>query len=124
MELAKSVSDACLEGLRLLAKWKGVVVAQVAYKHSHPAAQSVLDEAGADMSHPGIEYERVVRYNYSQMERHVLVSHNIYICIGVVCLVIRICVCSCQILFANNSLAVFFSSVLLYESCKRLYVFE
>lgn len=61
-------------GLRLLQRWACVVLECVAWKHTHPCSPAVFRKAGGDTKGKGMEYERVVRYNWSPNELSALVE--------------------------------------------------
>ena len=71
--MAIKVYQIVFSGLRLLASWKELVLAQAAYKYSKPAPTQSLPDS-AKLEDPGIEYERVVRYNYTKAELNVLID--------------------------------------------------
>lgn len=64
---AKAHYTTVLEGLRLLSEWSGKVLRQSAWKYAHP---NTNDKLGPD----AVEYERVVKHNYTDEERFVLVE--------------------------------------------------
>jgi cytoplasmic FMR1 interacting protein len=57
-----------LEGLRLLSDWSGKVLRQSAWKYAHPNTNDKL------VGPEAVEYERVVKHNYTDEERFVLVE--------------------------------------------------
>jgi hypothetical protein len=82
--LDKEAYECSLEGIKLLCKWKELILAQVVFKYSRGASQATLERrrraATGQSTTPAAtaaaavitEYERVVRYNYSQTELNVL----------------------------------------------------
>lgn len=63
-----------LLGLRLLQRWSCVVLECVAWKHTHPCSQAAFAAAGGDPKGKGMEYEKVVRYNWTAKELSALVE--------------------------------------------------
>lgn len=74
MKIAAKVSKLVLLGLHLLQRWSCVVLECVAWKQTHPCAQATFEAAGGDPNGKGMEYERVVRYNWSPQELSALVE--------------------------------------------------
>ena len=68
LELSKSIYDIVVDGLRLINGWKTEIIGQLAGKYQSPVDRSILDSLGAKSDNPGIEYERVLRYNYTPEE--------------------------------------------------------
>jgi len=74
--VSKAFSDAetrtcsfiILEGMRLLADWSDRILRQSAWKYAHP---NIGEKSGDPVS---VEYERVVKHNYTSEERFVLVE--------------------------------------------------
>lgn len=74
VRIAGKVSRLVLAGLRLLQCWSCVVLECMAWKHTHPCSQAAFLQAGGDPKGKGMEYERVVRYNWSANELSALVE--------------------------------------------------
>lgn len=74
MRIAAKVSRLVLVGLRLLQRWSCVVLECMAWKHTHPCSQAAFKRAGGDPLGKGMEYERVVRYNWTSNELSAIVE--------------------------------------------------
>lgn len=77
VRIAGKVSRLVLVGLRLLQRWSCVVQECVAWKYTHPCSQAVFEKKGGDLKGKGMDYERVVRYNWSANELSALVEVGI-----------------------------------------------
>lgn len=74
VKIAGKVSRLVLLGLRLLQRWSCVVLECVAWKHSHPCSEATFLASGGDPKGKGMEYEKVVRYNWTAKELSALVE--------------------------------------------------
>ena len=74
VKMAAKVARIVLNGLRLLQRWSCVVQECMAWKYTHPCSLSVLRGKGGNPKGKGMEYERVVRYNWSANELSALVE--------------------------------------------------
>ena len=74
-DVARCVFDTVLEGMQLLSHATSQVLSQAAWKYSTPQTRERCAELGADLDIDGIEYERVVRFNYSNEEQSVLIDY-------------------------------------------------
>lgn len=74
VRIAAKVSRLVQVGLRLLQRWSCVVLECMAWKHTHPCSQEAFLRAGGDSKGKGMEYERVVRYNWSANELSAIVE--------------------------------------------------
>lgn len=74
VRIAAKVSRLVQVGLRLLQRWSCVVLECMAWKHTHPCSQESFLRAGGDLKGKGMEYERVVRYNWSANELSAIVE--------------------------------------------------
>lgn len=63
-DIAANAIRLCEDGMRMLSRWKEVVVAQCAYKYAVPSTASANEN----------EYERVVKENYSTSELLILIE--------------------------------------------------
>lgn len=72
--IAAKVSRLVLVGLRLLQRWSCVVLECMAWKYTHPCSQAAFKRAGGDPLGKGMEYERVVRYNWTNNELSAIVE--------------------------------------------------
>lgn len=63
----KAYTEVVLEGFRLLSGWSGKVLQQSAWKYAKP---NTHHELPSDV----VEYERVVKYNYTEEERFALIE--------------------------------------------------
>ena len=70
--VCKSCSDTVLEGLQLLNEWSGRVLRQSAWKYSRPNTETKTEGET-------VEYERVVKLNYSSEDRFALVEYIAFI---------------------------------------------
>lgn len=78
VKVAAKVARLVLQGLRLLQQWSCVVLECMAWKYTHPCRASVFKEKGGNPRGKGMEYERVVRYNWSPKELSALVEVNVW----------------------------------------------
>jgi len=74
VEIAEAAFESVWEGLHLLSEWRDRVISFIAFKFASPAKEAALQSAGVDLSHAGLEYDRVVRANYSNSELMVLID--------------------------------------------------
>ncbi|CAM9320569.1 unnamed protein product, partial [Laminaria digitata] len=74
VRIAAKVSRLVQVGLRLLQRWSCVVLECMAWKHTHPCSQEAFLRAGGDSKGKGMDYERVVRYNWSANELSAIVE--------------------------------------------------
>ncbi|CAM9579119.1 unnamed protein product [Ectocarpus fasciculatus] len=74
VRIAARVSRLVMVGLRLLQRWSCVVLESMAWKYTHPCSQAAFKGAGGDPMGKGMEYERVVRYNWSPNELSAIVE--------------------------------------------------
>lgn len=74
VRVAAKVSRLVLVGLRLLQRWSCIVLECMAWKQTHPCSQDAFKRAGGDPLGKGMEYERVVRYNWSKQELSAIVE--------------------------------------------------
>lgn len=74
VRIASRVSRLVQLGLRLLQRWSCVVLECVAWKHAHPCSQEAFEAAGGDPKGKAVEYEKVVRFNWSPKELSALVE--------------------------------------------------
>jgi cytoplasmic FMR1 interacting protein len=71
-EATRNFTNIVLEGLKLLSDWSGKVLRQSAWKYAHPNVASAVPT-------DALEYERVVRYNYTEAERVALIEFVAFI---------------------------------------------
>jgi len=71
-ETTRNFTNIVLEGLKLLSDWSGKVLRQSAWKYAHPNISSSLPT-------DALEYEKVVRHNYSTEERVALIEFIAFI---------------------------------------------
>lgn len=74
VRIAAKVSKLVLHGLCLLQRWSCVVLECVAWKHTHPCSQADFVKQGGNPKGKGMEYEKVVRYNWTSKELSALVE--------------------------------------------------
>jgi hypothetical protein len=71
---AKEVARTVHDGFKLLSEWTCRILEMSAWKFTHPCPPSKLEELGAKLGNPGIEYERVIRC--TSFCRHVFLCEN------------------------------------------------
>ncbi|CAM9248489.1 unnamed protein product, partial [Hapterophycus canaliculatus] len=74
VRIAAKLSRLVLVGLRLLQRWSCIVLECMAWKYTHPCSTAAFKSAGGDPKGKGMEYERVVRYNWSANELSAVVE--------------------------------------------------
>ena len=74
VETARSAYMLVKEGLSLVSSWNGVISRAMSWKFTHPCSEEYLREAGVDMTSTSIEYERLVKYNFSNAELNMFVD--------------------------------------------------
>lgn len=74
IEKSKEVYLLVKEGLNYISNWNGVVSRAMAWKLTHPCSAAHLEAVGADLSFPGIEYERLIKYNFTNAELNMFVD--------------------------------------------------
>lgn len=79
VRIAAKLSRLVMVGLRLLQRWCCVVLECVAWKQTHPCSEEAFRRAGGDCKGKGMEYERVLRYNWSANELSALVEVSLAI---------------------------------------------
>lgn len=74
LQLASDVYELTKKCFQTLSSWASSLALSVAWKYTHPCSDAQLVERkGADNS-PGSQYERALRYNYSEIELSALVD--------------------------------------------------
>lgn len=75
VQFSREVYGLIKSGFDRLCDWASVLAQSIAWKYTHPASDEELSRRKvADLNTPGIQYERVVRYNYSDSELSVIVD--------------------------------------------------
>jgi len=63
-----------LRGFRHLQHWTSHILDSMSWKFTHPCSDEVLAQSDANMESPTINYERVIRYNFTSEELSALVD--------------------------------------------------
>mmetsp|Transcript_22337 Transcript_22337/g.32537 ORF Transcript_22337/g.32537 Transcript_22337/m.32537 type:complete len:1588 (+) Transcript_22337:206-4969(+) len=74
IEFASSVYSMVKDGFSRLSNWTSILTQVLSWKYSHPAPMEKLEALRADTSKRGHEYERVIRYNFTEGELTVVVD--------------------------------------------------
>jgi cytoplasmic FMR1 interacting protein len=82
LETAHAVYDMVMEGLQKLSKWVMIFKMMLAWKYTHPVSEETMKSnmqesaafAAMATSNEGLEYARVLKYNFSQQELSVIVD--------------------------------------------------
>ncbi len=65
---AKEIYNLISNGLHYISHWNGILCRVMAWKFTHPASIDRLKELNANMDSSGLEYERLIKYNFTKME--------------------------------------------------------
>eukprot|EP01155_Anaeramoeba_flamelloides_P000706 Anaeramoba_flamelloidesa1053469_82.p2 GENE.a1053469_82~~a1053469_82.p2 ORF type:complete len:133 (+),score=22.52 a1053469_82:165-563(+) len=63
----KEIIEMIVRGFRLISNWSTMVIEQLAWKYTHPNTSKKLSKETSG-------YERVVRYNYTNKEKAILIE--------------------------------------------------
>lgn len=75
VQFSREVYDMIKSGFDRLCDWVAVLAQSIAWKYTHPASDEELKKLKVpDLNTPGIQYERVLRYNFSDPELSVIVD--------------------------------------------------
>jgi cytoplasmic FMR1 interacting protein len=75
VQFAREVYELLKSGFDRLSDWASVLAISVAWKYTHPASDDDLAKRKVyDLTTAGIQYERTVRYNFSDQELSVVVD--------------------------------------------------
>lgn len=75
IQFSREVYGLIRSGFDRLCDWASVLAQSIAWKYTHPASDEELARLKViDLNTPGIQYERVLRYNFSEQELSVIVD--------------------------------------------------
>lgn len=107
VRIAAKVSKLVLHGLYLLQRWSCVVLECMAWKYTHPCSQADFVRQGGDPKGKGMEYEKVVRYNWTPKELSALVEVTILRLPAYVRVFLQIIIARELAIFQNLAVVVF-----------------